>query len=262
MAEKRVKPPCQVPAEVSTLTYATKQIFITALLTIFSPYLLYITATKWNIFSDTYQKSQRTTIKENKEYQSEELCQRVWNDVAGCGAAYYDAVEYQKQEGWCGSATMRSVLKSLVALGQMSADKVPAAKGGPMTAQRYASLLDETSGCTKSSIVSGSDGYDAFRKVLPLANSTKHRLSLNFLRSSVFGAPGTVFYPPYFMKVFFGGHFSPIVAYLEQEDLVAVFDVNHAYGLFFVPSQRLYDSILTTDVQSGVCRGVVVTELV
>lgn len=254
-----VKPPCVAPQDPSVIKAVTKQLFFTTLLTVFSPYLLYISISKWATIRDCYIKSQRTSIRAEEEFQSEELTKRVWG--SGLGAVYYDAVEYQREEGWCGSATMRCVLKSLVGMGQMAAARVPEAKRGPMTASKYAALLDEQSGVTTSTIVFGTEGYPLFMEAIKKANDPQYRISLNFLRSSLFGAPGTVLFPPHFMATFFGGHFSPVVAYLEKEDLVCVFDVNHRYGLFFVSSQRLYDSINTLDVQSGVSRAVVVSQV-
>ena len=60
---------------------------------------------------------------------------------------------------------------------------------------------------------------------------------------------------------FFGGHFSPIVGYLEDENLVAVFDVNHEYSIYLVDPRRLYDSVATHDITSGESRGYVVMEV-
>lgn len=254
------QPPCVAPRDPPAYKTVLKQILFTGLLTAFSPYLIYVAISKYSIFRDCYQKSQRKSIKAETTYADEALAKRVWG--SGVGAAYYDTVEFQAEEGWCGSATMRCVLKSLVRMGQMDAAKVPDAKRGPMTATKYANQLDEHSGgITSSTVIFGADGYPAFLEAIKKSNDPKFRLSINFLRSALFGAPGSIFFPPNFMKSFFGGHFSPVVAFLEKEDLVAVFDVNHNYGLFFVSSQRLYDSINTLDVQSGVSRAIVLSKV-
>mmetsp|Transcript_16343 Transcript_16343/g.46925 ORF Transcript_16343/g.46925 Transcript_16343/m.46925 type:complete len:614 (+) Transcript_16343:465-2306(+) len=52
-------------------------------------------------------------------------------------------------------------------------------------------------------------------------------------------------------------HWSPIVAYLEDEDLVLVMDVNHLYGWkgYLVPTKRFYDSVNTRDIFNGKFHG-------
>jgi hypothetical protein len=42
---------------------------------------------------------------------------------------------------------------------------------------------------------------------------------------------------------------------------VALFDVNHNYGLFFVESRKLYSAVDTTDVFANTHRALVITEI-
>ena len=117
----------------------------------------------------------------------------------------------------------------------------------------------------------GSEGYLEFLSSLKRINDPRYRVSVNFLRSSLFGLPKTVFprclslfeflLPHNWLLGIFGGHFSPIVGYLEEEDMVAVFDVNHAYGLYLVSSKDLFRAVDTFDFTSSRTRALVVTEI-
>ena len=57
--------------------------------------------------------------------------------------------------------------------------------------------------------------------------------------------------------MFSAGNWSPIISYLEDEDLVLVMDVNDMYGErgYLIPSKRLYDAINTRCIVSGNYRG-------
>ena len=56
------------------------------------------------------------------------------------------------------------------------------------------------------------------------------------------------------------GHFSPILGYLADEDLVFVGEVNHDYMPFVVSSARLFDAMNTVDSASGLKRGLLVID--
>ena len=86
--------------------------------------------------------------------------------------------------------------------------------------------------------------------------------SISPIISPLFGIKEPTFVPINWILAFFGGHFSPVVGYFEDVNLVAIFDVNHTYSTFFVTPERFYDAIHTFDVTSGKARGLVVTECV
>jgi hypothetical protein len=89
----------------------------------------------------------------------------------------------------------------------------------------------------KVRVIPGSDGYAAFVAALRLANDpSRYRVGANFLRGALFGTPGAT--PAATLLGLLAGHFSPIIAFLEREDLVLVFDVNHKFGAFLVPTRR------------------------
>jgi hypothetical protein len=152
---------------------------------------------------------------------------------------------------------MRNILKSIPG---MNLNDLPAARPGPATAEIFAASIDQFSqGRTISRVVLGSEGYPEFRKALLLANNPSYRVALNFLRSPLFGIKR--FLPFDFIMGIRGGHFSVIVGYLENQDLVAVFDVNHAYGPFLVNSKRLFDAVNSIDMSSNQTRALIVSEI-
>jgi Phytochelatin synthase len=257
-----VRPRCLVPPEPSLLTVYGKATLFSTVLVVFSPYLLYTFVRKKDDYMAVWRKSAVPSIKNERTYQDVQLINKMWSTTVG--KTYLEAVEYQIREGYCGLATMRCILKSLVLMGKLSPESVPPATSGPMTVKKFAARIDEQSkGATSSRVVLGSEGYEAFLQAIKLSNQPNYRVAINFLRSPLFSAPSPVVFPLNFMKTFFGGHFSVIVGYLESEDVVGVFDVNASYGgLYLVSSRRLFDAVDTLDLQSGEPRGLVVSSIV
>jgi hypothetical protein len=259
---ERPAPP--VPPPPSLLNTTIRSTLFTGLFVVLSPFFGYLAATKWPILKDVYIKASRKSIleEEGNGARDDKLVDKLW--LMPVASKYFSAVEYQYAEGYCGLATMRCMLKSLLSSSQkITEDMVPEPKRGPMTLTTFAGRIDEqTKGSLKSRVVLGSQGYEEFLSVVKQANNPNVRIAANFLRSPIFGFTGTLLLPMNIMKTFFGGHFSPIVGYLEKEDLVGVFDVNSNYSLYLVPSRRLYDAVNTYDVQSGSCRGLVISQVV
>ena len=202
------------------------------------PVLTYLFITKWNIMYSTLKKAIVPSIKDTKAYKDTELLHRLRQSAMG--SLYQSAVEFQFQEGYCCPATQRTILKSLPGLNHsLLADP----KRGPATIEKFAETLDEQSqGMTKSSIALGSEGYETFLAALKKVNNPKYRVAANFLRSPLFGFVRSI-WPSSLMLTFLGGHFSPIVGFFEDLNLVAVFDVNHNYSTFFVTPERFYDAV-------------------
>ena len=78
------------------------------------------------------------------------------------------------------------------------------------------------------------------------SNDPSRRIILNFTRMPLFGRGH--------------GHFSPILGYLADEDLVFVGDVTANYRPWLVPTSRLYDAENTLDSSSHAKRGVLEIE--
>ena len=73
-------------------------------------------------------------------------------------------------------------------------------------------------------------------------NDPNIRLLANFHRSPLFFSDKSFFFK---LRKIFLGHWSPVVAYLENEDLVLVLDVDQEYGAYLVPLERLYEATNT-----------------
>ena len=86
----------------------------------------------------------------------------------------------------------------------------------------------------------------AFREHLNHVNDPARRYVINFSRGPLFGTGG--------------GHHSPIAAYLSQEDLVLVLDVNKKYSPWLVRSDRLYEAMNTVDTTAQKKRGLLLIE--
>lgn len=93
-----------------------------------------------------------------------------------------------------------------------------------------------------------------FKGLLRESNKSNVRLIANFLRLPLFFSDCKLH-----MRVFklFGGHFSPIGGYLENEEMVLVHDVNKKFGSWFVPTERFFESCNTIDVLNNTYRGII-----
>jgi hypothetical protein len=125
-------------------------------------------------------------------------------------------MEYQKQEGYCAPTTVRVILKSIPSI---PSSAYPPMKSGGAVPEQVVENIDSC-GFTRSRVVLASEGFEAFLKSLKLVNDTRYRVSANFLRSSLFGMPQPFFLPHNFLLGLFGGHFSPVIGYLEDQNLV------------------------------------------
>ena len=219
-------------------------------------YLLLIV--KWTHARDIFIKSRCTDLRKSANYKDNELMSQVWN--SGIGRLYLNAVEYQPRSGYCSSATIRSILKTLPFFNMQD---LPPPKNSPVTLKSHASELERYGrGKIKCHIVYATDGFGLFMETIRKVVNPQYRISVNFLRSPLFGV-NRWWSPVEIGSCFFGGHHSIIVGYFEESSLVAIYDVNPDYGLFFVDAKRLYDAVATYPLlgASGRPRGLVLCEI-
>lgn len=155
-----------------------------------------------------------------------------------------NALEYQITEGYCAVAIQRNILKSIP---DFPRDRVPCPKkGGPSAVALMCESISNMSDY-QTTVVYGSEGYEAFRQALRQSNDPKwYRVAVNFLRSSMFGIGSPSWLPSSIVLAFCGGHFSPVLGYLEKENMVAIFDTNHKYGFYLCDANDyLMPSILS-----------------
>jgi hypothetical protein len=110
---------------------------------------------------------------------------------------------------------------------------------GGLTLDQEAKILTRSSG--KPVKLLRDLSRDSFRAEMAKSNEPSRRVIINFSRKSLFGRGY--------------GHFSPILGYLPDEDLVFVGDVNANYRPWLVPTTRLYDAQNTIDPFSRAKKG-------
>ncbi|EQC34563.1 hypothetical protein SDRG_07888 [Saprolegnia diclina VS20] len=168
-------------------------------------------------------------------------------------------LEYQAREGYCSVATQRNLLKSLPLV---LPSQLPPARGGAATAAQFAdALLRHSHGLvTSTQVVYGSDGVDAFCAALRLANDENHRVAVNFLHATLSGT-GPLWLPWNLPLGVVSGHFSNVVGFLDDENLVAIFDVNDGYGAYLVDATRLFEAVCAVDISSNRSRALIVASI-
>ncbi|RHX97123.1 hypothetical protein DYB25_012252 [Aphanomyces astaci] len=224
------------------------------------PVLVYLHLFKPDVVTSALTPASLRSIQQTQghvHFKDPVLLQRAW--ALPTGQLYLQGqLEFQRREGYCAPTTLRNVLKSIPSV---PLELIPEAKAGPLTAQQFKTKLDAI-GHTTSTLVYGGAGYDLFLAAIKRSNDPDYRVAINFLHPALFGMDGPSFLPHVMLLAILGGHFSNIIAYLETEDLVVVFDVNEDFGPYLVPSKRVYDAVRAIDIQSGVARALVVSELV
>ena len=207
---------------------------------------------------------------------------------------YLGSLEYQMQEGYCGSSTMRCILRSF----GMKDDKLPPQKRGETAPPRWCPHIKETAEEyqkenqedsfqfeLKTKIVSGDVSYGEFIRTLKEGLAIPNvRVACNFLRSALFGFETCRLVPFNFLISLYGGHFSPILGLVDRPDgcdddasgeekkdesgddlavdpLVAIFDTNAKYGgVYFVSARKLHGAVAAVDVFANEPRAVILVE--
>lgn len=188
------------------------------------------------------------SIEARADYRDPALMQAAWS-MPVARAYRAGGFEYQDNPSFCGPTSIANLLRSLgrptdqhqvidgtnyepwfgVLLGGLTLDEL-----ADLLAQR----LDRPVATVRNPTL------DAFRRHLARANDPDVRLIVNFHRGPLFGR-GL-------------GHFSPVLAYLPDRDLVLVGDTNRDYRPFLVGSELLWRAMNTVDSDSGRPRGLLV----
>jgi len=196
---------------------------------------------------------------------SKMLISKVW--ALASAKHYAGRLEWQIREGYCAPATLRCILKSF---SSFPINLLPEQVHGPSEPVKWCAQIQELSKeheevpKLKTEIVRGDVGYEIFleklRKALAQSNN---RVAINYLRPSLTGFKKPWWIPIHFFFGLVSGHFSPILGIMESTTpgappLIAVFDLNAAYGMYLVEAPRLYQSINARDVSSGKSRGIII----
>lgn len=187
------------------------------------------------------------SIERTAEYQNAELLAEGWR--LPVAAAYADdGIEYQANPSTCGPTSIANLLQStggVESQGEVLRDahvfNIMGLIPGGLTLDQASAVLD---GETSTPVVVLRDlDLEGFRAHLRASNEPGRRYILNFHRGPLFGRGH--------------GHFSPILGYLPDRDLVFVGDVNEDYGPWFASSARVFAAMDTIDSATGKKRGLI-----
>jgi len=200
------------------------------------------------LFRDDPRYAAVASIERRADYRDAALMRRAW---ALPVAARYAAIPYEFQDNssYCGPTSVADVLHSLgvrtdqhrVIAGTPFEPAFGILLGG-LTIDQLADLLRQRTG--RRVAVDRPASLTAFRAVVAGANDGRLREIVNFHRGPLFGRGH--------------GHFSPILGYLAERDLVFVGDVNARFQPFLVPTARLWRAAATVDPATGRPRGILV----
>jgi hypothetical protein len=189
------------------------------------------------------------SIKENSDYQDPALLKKAW--ALPVAATYRADIDFQRNASVCGPTSLVNVLHSL---------KMPGNQESILQGTNFTTVLgylpqgltlDQLADIARQKLhrkvtVLRDLDLTAFREHLSHVNDPARRYIINFSRGPLFGTGG--------------GHHSPIIGYLSQEDLVLVLDVNQKYGPWLVKPERLYESMSTVDTTAQKRRGLLLIE--
>lgn len=187
------------------------------------------------------------SIEQGADYREPALIAEGWRQPV---AMQYRArpYEFQKNPSFCGPASAANLLRSL-GVETSQAQVIDGTKYEPwfgvllggLTLDELADLLQQR---THRPVKILRDlSLAEFREHLRRANDPTRRYVVNFHRGPLFGRGH--------------GHFSPVLAYIADHDLVLVGDVNEDYRPFLVSSERLWRATDTLDGSSGKKRGLI-----
>lgn len=189
-----------------------------------------------------------TSIEAEPDFQDPSLMEMAW---AMPVAAIYrrNPYEYQHNPSFCGPASVANLLHSL-GVNFSQADVIHGTNFQPWFGVLLQGMtLDELAGLIRLRLDRPVDlirdlSLAEFREAMISSNDPGKRLIVNFHRGPLFGRGA--------------GHFSPILGYLADRDLVLVGDVNGDYRPFLVSSERLWQATDTFDGTAGKSRGLLV----
>ncbi|UVO51748.1 phytochelatin synthase family protein [Sphingomonas sp. SUN019] len=191
------------------------------------------------------------SIERRADYRSPALMKAAWTlPVARTYAR--NRFEFQDNPSFCGPTSVANLLHSIgIPLSQHSViDGTPydpwfGVLIGGMTLDDLARLLAMR---TKARVQVVRDPTLAqFRALMTVANDPRRRMIVNFHRGPMFGRGH--------------GHFSPVLGFLADRDLVLVGDVNADYGPYLTPVDRLWRATDTIDDATGKERGLIVADV-
>jgi len=204
------------------------------------------------------------------QYQDKDLLAKTWKQLSASPYVTENALEYQKGEGYCGRSTMRNMLKSFATFPKAL---VPEPTRRPCNPESWTKVINDMAEkhdgkmpLVDTKIVRGDVPFGEFLDTIRSAlNDPSCRVAVNYLRTALVGFKSMRWIPVNYLLSLVSGHFSPIIGMHEgdiskdEDCMIAVFDVNHAYGgAYLVPARMLYESVRATDLSTQKSRALVV----
>lgn len=190
------------------------------------------------------------SIEQDARYRDPHLMQAAWS--LPVARTYSTGFEYQANQSFCGPTSVADLLKSTgrrIDQKQAIAGTRYNPVGGflirGLTLDQLADILAQRLGHPVQ--VVRDPTLAEFRGWMRRSNDPGLRMIVNFHRGPMFGRGH--------------GHFSPVLGYLEREDLVLVGDVNAAYKPYLAPTERLWRATDTVDSDTGKERGLLVARV-
>lgn len=192
--------------------------------------------------------TQVVSIERESAYRDETLMSEASRQPVAASYAK-SPYEFQHNQSFCGPTSVADVMHSLG--DPLTQDRVLDNSPyhtffgyllGGLTLDQEADLLAKRSG--RPVAILRDLTLEEFRERMRGLNDPKRRYVANFHRGPLFGRGH--------------GHFSPLLAYLPERDLVLVGDVNAAYRPFLVSTERLWRATDTIDSATGKKRGLAV----
>ena len=192
------------------------------------------------------------SIKTLPEYQDRGLLVQGFETPNGLK---YNSIVFQPNGSLCGPTSVANVVRSAgTNTHEMPADvlrgtelcKVGGICWGGLAPEQVGALVKKEIPNAEVSILRDIS-LEQFRDELTHANDANRRYIVNFDRGPLFGTRG--------------GHFSPVVSYFANRDLVLVLDVNAKYKPWLVHTDRLFEAFNTGDSTTGLKRALIRIEL-
>jgi len=182
----------------------------------------------------------RPTIKNKPHYQDLEILGRAWDKPVA--KLYKPIIEYQPREGLCAYATLNNVLLSM----DRKRIQYPYI-GGPLDIAGLTGFTKKilNDPLSQKYLVEPifADNRESIERILrSQINDPQYRFMTNFLRGPLFFSDHKIS-----IQKFILGHWSPAVAYLPEEDVVLILDVNQKYDAWLCKVDDFVDSLHTID---------------
>lgn len=191
------------------------------------------------------------SIERRSDYRPEQLMLSAWS-LSVARRYRRNDYEFQDNPSFCGPASISNLLRSTgvettqhqVIDGTQHEPWFGILIGG-MTLDALADLLSTRADAEVH--IERDPTLPQFRALMTTANDPRRRMIVNFHRGPLFGRGH--------------GHFSPVLGYLAERDLVLVGDVNADYKPYLVPVERLWRGVDTVDDATGKKRGLLIADL-